>query len=380
MAVQTKARSKKIRLIDSIQILEESQITRKVKTMGVKWVPDTIQEQVMHKRFGLEYRWGAVVQMAQIDLEKSKLNNVRPSQAHGFDEEQVLRLSVLMEDNADFYAVVLWQPSRSDKFQVVHGVHRVAAAELVGETEIMAYIITGPDKPGLAQLVDFYARAANTYALSKQPDAEDAWLLAKWFMKHGKSAREAAKLVGLSEKTVQVFSRRDRVETEMREDGYDTRHLTPTHLTALSAIKMMPVRKKMADFIIKAGISGNNMYEYTKKVQSKQSQAEQLEVIDKLASAFKKIKRPAASAMLEVRVRTQFQNAIMRVVNLMNTKVQVRQLFNCLDSEMFRVARDVGNKLLALGDTKHAESTRLEQIVGKEDETNSSGDSKELAS
>lgn len=207
--------------------------------MSVTWVRDP-QAETLLKEKGVKFKVVAGIKLSHVLVDESLKNNARLDAP--LDDDTVVDYSLGMQKPDAKYPLPIFHIRKNGNF-VLSGNHRVAAAGLVGETTIDAYVVECDD----ALILDDIVRTANRLH-GKRQDANEALRHAYSQMQQFSiSAQEAADKFGVSKKRLEGYVRSDKIRVKLQLAGVQAAaNFTPAVLLSLGRLNNDTVLREAA--------------------------------------------------------------------------------------------------------------------------------------
>lgn len=241
--------------------------------MKLQWKPDEFAESRM-KALGIKWET-RTVPLKEINDEESLHNNAR-AEAQAINYEVVSDFAQAMRNGDCFPSIVLLD-RKKDKY-VLGGNHRIAALKEIQADEVGAYVVHSNDETAKELL----PRILNAGHGFRQNRAEKLLHAIFAINKYGYTAKEAAGLFGLNEKTLLNAIRIQEVRTQLKGASIPEKQLVDTAVLALAAVKNEAVRNATARLMVNRSLATAAVHALTDEVNSeKRSEASQMAVIAK---------------------------------------------------------------------------------------------------
>ncbi len=180
--------------------------------MRLKYTDDLSAEQVL-KEFEVKWKVDWAI-LKDIDWPASEHNQARLD-GHPIDDDLVAAYGVAKENGDEFPRVVLLKVSK--KYIIMGGNHRAKADELVGCTEMEAYIVEISDK----QTIDLLPRVLNRRGGRRTGEDEAAQHAMIAVKKYGMKQAQAARLFGIHEKAIGKAIIKEEIQERLSAHGVD---------------------------------------------------------------------------------------------------------------------------------------------------------------
>ncbi len=228
----------------------------------VNWKADAGTEELL-KELGVKWKRKRI-RLADIDRKASLKNNARIGEA--ISEDHVQDIGVSME-SGNRIAACISHLVKGKQF-IDAGNHRVEATDLVGDTDVMSYVIDTQDEEILDRI---RVRTNRDHGLKLRQ--VDAMSKAVDFVKiHGMTQQEAATQCGVKSSVLQDHMRADEMKDTLDACGVDPNGISRAVLLKLRPLKnARPVLAKAGELAIKRNLNGPQVAEMVKMTKAARS-------------------------------------------------------------------------------------------------------------
>jgi hypothetical protein len=282
----------------------------------MKWVRSPVVESNLKKR-GYEFNLQTDFAIADIDLELSKSHQSRVGRM--LDDNVVLSYAQSMQAPGATFPMPILNVVKRMPTTIPSGLHRISAADLIGEKHIDAYIVTVTRPLDL----DLLPRIVNTWE-SMAPVTKEQRLVNAAYMidHHSMEVKEAADQFGLRYEWLNAYLRQNQVANQIAEEGVATKDIPRNILTKLSPLQSNhKVLAATANFIAKNNIIGSEADDVIDQVKKEKTEANQLSVIDKWEKAVNR-RRLRRKAPIKTSVRSNFLRKVDRLALFVSSIVK----------------------------------------------------------
>lgn len=292
--------------------------------------------------YGFEYT-RETVDLAKINRKQSRLNQARIDAP--INEDQVLLYAEGMEHGDVFPPIVIHKVGA--EYVVMDGNHRVAAADLVGSTTIDSYVVKNASP---AQLTSYIYEANSKHGLPTS--MADRLRQAIYLVERGVPRAQAASRLKIPAGKLQAAL--DVYSAEQRFAKLGIRKLDGLNQTAkrvLDSIRSDDVLKPAAMLVLEAGLGGQDLAAFVKRVNEPRTEREALRVINQERETRTATIKATAGGRIPVPV---YLTTLSRTASLAMNLDADRVLQSVMDinaearSEYARAAAEAGTRLIEL--------------------------------
>lgn len=258
---------------------------------------------------GLTYK-AARIKLSEIDKDASLRNQARVGAP--LNDDQVLMYGASLERGDIFPPIVVWQQPKTKKYVVIDGNHRYAANDLVGNTDINAYIV---DSPSEAQTIvlTFEANTKHGLPTSMEERLRQAIVL----VEHGATQTSAAQRLGVPLKRVEDAIRIRKGDRRADTLGINKRwHGLPMSARKhLGMIRNDNVFKAAAELWIVTGMNSADSGRLVPRINAAGTEAAALKLIEQTYKERKDEIKVTAGNRLGLSPRLAQYNAAVRKIS-----------------------------------------------------------------
>lgn len=203
------------------------------------------------------------------------------------DREESLNRQVrlgkkLNDDIVTSYAIAMESPDAVWPYCIVNrhkkqiflwsGNHRIAAADLIGETEVDAYVVNVTDP----RLQDIIPRLVNAMESPIGQKREESLVHAQWMIEnHGMEPKDAAQLLGLRYEWIIQHMRGESIGNIVREEGVDSSVFPKSLLMRMAPlVNNRVVLRETAKFLKKHKVKGDEANRLVDDIKRTSTEAE----------------------------------------------------------------------------------------------------------
>ena len=242
----------------------------------MKWTKDPRAESGL-KRLGIEWEVGRVA-LANINRELSMERQARIGKK--LNDDWVVEYATAMQNGAEFPMPILqvFGSGKKAAHFIWSGNHRVGAADLIGETEVDAYLVKVND----LRLMDILPRVVNTWEGNRE--SRDAVLehARHIIEKHNLAVPDVARMFGLKEEWLSITLRASAVAKAVEDAGVKANGFPKTTLIALSPLTgNKNVLKATCKLLHDFEIAGDRMRQVLNDVKLADTEGRQLTEVNR---------------------------------------------------------------------------------------------------
>lgn len=284
--------------------------------MAVRWIAD-LQMEEMLKSYGVSFR----VEKCNISntlIKAGQRNNARLDVTAPVDETVATEYALAMEAGKPFPYLVM-QRLREGLFPLSAN-HRLAAMELLGETEYTAYVVTGDVTP---MVIDDIIRTANRMHGRRQSTEEALKHAAAQRAAYNISIAVAAQKFGITEQQLSRYEKSEKIATRLRLLAVSgVEKLNSSALLALGKMeKTQSVLREAAKIAVKYALNAGEIDAMAKKVgEAKDDERSKLEAIGRYDGSTGSKKAEAVGEKKQRPLRTQFVGGLHNLLKLLRNR------------------------------------------------------------
>lgn len=296
----------------------------------------------MLESYGFEYTI-EVIDLSKVNRKQSRLNQARIDAP--INEDTVILYGTAM-DAGDKFPPIVASKAGVD-YIVMDGNHRVAGADLAGITTLTAYVVKNATP---AQITSFTYEANTKHGLPTS--IHDRLRQAIYLVERGVPRKEAAARLKIPANRLQAAL--DTYQSEQRFAKLGNRKfdsLNPTAKRILDSIRSDDVLRPAATLVVEAGIIGQELTAFVKRVNEPRTERQALAVVHAERESRAAIIKATAGGRIPVPVYLQTLSRVSSTALNIDPERVLAALTEVGDdarAEYARAAGDAGTRLIEL--------------------------------
>lgn len=273
----------------------------------MKWLKDPKVESHL-KQMNIEFEV-KVVKIADIDLQQSLDRQTRMGKK--INDDWVLEYATAMQTGSQFPMTILNQLGKS--IWIWSGLHRVHSAELIGETEIEAYLLHVHDP----RIQDMLPRVVNTWE-GRRPPREELLINAQYLIEnYGLETKEAGRLLSLKPEWIVFHMRGGKVLQEIEASGASANGISRSLAIRLAPIaENRNVLRETVKLLKKHDVGFEQAKQIANQVKEGRTEQEQLAEVKKWDASLSTTKEAKPKPFRTER-RTRFLSLLSGLRNML---------------------------------------------------------------
>lgn len=325
---------------------------------------DLRYEQFLRKHH-TEFDYLENIPLGAIDWQRSLKNQARLTEAE-VDPDRVDRYRDLMKEGTDFPALIAWFDASTNRYVLITGNHRFAAARTAHRETIDLYnVIQAASDEYLRELLTRFANEIEGVKSNERENERHAVWLVKRF---NKSATTVANMTGVPVSTINALLRQEAVEDRLAKQNLPYDFIGVENKRAIYKIQNDLVLADAARLIHDARVTATGTKELVAEILAQGTEQAQLSAIQRWRDR-PEIKRQiteSRKAPSDSTTRHRFMGLLRQMQRL--TTDADRHRLQLSDPDAYTIAQDIAWDLML----------NLEDLFGHPDEPSEQNDTQRL--